>query len=164
MHSRTVASRKLHATPAVQKVTFPECAKVPEVTTATLGGPNGLTHTANNLNRREKIEVLFHAGQKPSHPYQVTLELEGGAITMEIDTGASGSLISEELQKTVFPITHLTKPSLTLCTYTSEPIPLVGQMTVKMKYVGYVGETGSSTFAWTGPTSRCCPWRVVHLP
>ena len=58
---------------------------------------------------------------------------------MEIDTGASVSLISEELQKTVFPKAHLTKPSLTLHTYTSEPIPLVGQMTVKGKYGDYVG-------------------------
>ena len=85
-------------------------------------------------------EVLFHVGQKSSHPYQVTLELEGRAITMEIDTGASVSLISEELQKTVFPDAHLTNPTSTLRTYTSEPIPVVGQMTVKVKYGDYVGD------------------------
>ena len=39
----------------------------------------------------------------------------------------------------MFPNAHLTKPSLTLCTYMSEPIPLVSQMTVKVKYVGYAG-------------------------
>ena len=52
-YSRTVASRKSHATPVVKRVTFPECAKVPEVTAATLRGPNGLTHTPNSLNRLE---------------------------------------------------------------------------------------------------------------
>lgn len=67
-YSRTVASRKSHATPAVKRVTFPKCAKVPEVTAATLRRPNGLTHTPNSLNRLEKIKVLFHVGQKPSYP------------------------------------------------------------------------------------------------
>ena len=62
-------------------------------------------------------EVLFHVGQKSSHPYQVTLELEGRAITMEIDTGASMSLISEELQKTVFQMRTLQNPHQ-LCAHT----------------------------------------------
>ena len=107
-------------------------------------------------------EVLFHVGQKSSHPYQVTLELEGRAITMEIDTGASVSLISEELQKTVFPDAHLTKPTSTLRTYTSELIPVVGQMTVKVKYGDYVGYHKLYVVKGKGPSLLGRDW-LKHI-
>ena len=69
-----------------------------------------------------------------------------------VDTGGSVSLISKELQKTMFPDAHLTKPKSTLLTYTLEPIPVVGQMTVKVKYGNYVSDHKLYVVKGRGPS------------
>ena len=72
-------------------------------------------------------------------PYIAELELNGQLVTMEIDTGAAVSLISQKTRADLFPNVPLTTPSLRLSTYTAEPIKIVGQMSVAVKYNGYVG-------------------------
>ena len=72
-------------------------------------------------------------------PYKVTLQLNGLSVEMEIDTGAALSIISEATQKPVFPKAHLSKSSVALQTYSSEPFTVLGQMKVSVSYNGYDG-------------------------
>ena len=64
-----------------------------------------------------------------SHVYRVgnrlamapELQINRKKVQMEIDTGAAVSLISEKTKSDLFPSASLTKPSLSLRTYTSKP-------------------------------------------
>ena len=49
---------------------------------------------------------------------------------MEVDTGAAVTLISQATQKDLFPQAVLQKSTLTLHTYTAEPLGVVGQKSV----------------------------------
>lgn len=53
---------------------------------------------------------------------------------MEIDTGATVSIISNETRKKLFPEAILAKSSLLLKTYTDEAMPVAGEMNVVVKY------------------------------
>ena len=51
-----------------------------------------------------KEYTLFDlTANKRSHPFQVIVKVDGQNLAMEIDTGASLSLISEETQKSLWP-------------------------------------------------------------
>ena len=55
-------------------------------------------------------------------------------LPMDLDTGAAVSLISEETWKSLSPETALDKSTVLLKTYTGEPLHIVGQKTVLVKY------------------------------
>ena len=67
------------------------------------------------------------------------LELYGHPVSLEIDTGAAVTIISDNVKKQLFPTTVLDKTDIKLRTYTSKPIPVVGQMSVSVKYGDYQG-------------------------
>ena len=60
-------------------------------------------------------------------------------MTIEIDTGAAVSIMSNKTKKAHFPSEVLDKPSMNLRTFMSEPIPVLGQLTVEVHYGAYVG-------------------------
>lgn len=53
---------------------------------------------------------------------------------MELDTGAAVSIISDHTRRTLFPELKLKESSVILKTYTEEPMKVVGQLHVKVKY------------------------------
>ena len=55
-------------------------------------------------------------------PYTAVVYVNEKPVTMEIDTGAVVSLISQETQKALFPRAVLLKPSIKLRTYTTARI------------------------------------------
>ena len=59
---------------------------------------------------------------------------------MEIDTGAAVSIISSKTQQALFPTATLSNALVKLRSVTSEPVPVLGQMAVQVKYGEYVGE------------------------
>ena len=84
--------------------------------------------------------MLCFVNSKRTNPYLVVVELNGKAVSMEIDTGAAVSLISHSTQTALFPKAVLTRPKLNLRTYTAERISLVGKMSVEVKYHTYIGQ------------------------
>ena len=109
-------------------------------------------------------EVISHVGTKPSHPYQVVVQINGKAVSMEIDTGASVSLMSQSLQETLFPAATQAKPTVKLRTYTAEPITVVGQLTVEVKYGQYVGRLRLVVVKGSGPCLLGRDWlREIRL-
>lgn len=58
---------------------------------------------------------------------------------MEVDTGSGFSLISRKTWKKHFPSAELARSNLGLRTYTSQPVKVLGQMSVEVSYGSYEG-------------------------
>ena len=86
------------------------------------------------------------------------MEVNGQELEMEIDTGAAVSVISKETQLALFPEAYLSESTLTLRTYTAEPITVLGQMKVKVRYKGYVGTHQLVVVAGKGPALLGRDW------
>ena len=95
------------------------------------------TESPDNEPTEEVLCNVYTLDSKKVNPYKAVLELDGKPVSMEIDTGAAVSIISENTQKSLFPTASLTVPTVRLRTYTSKPIRVVGQMSVEVKYQGY---------------------------
>ena len=69
------------------------------------------------------------------NPYMVTVELNRLEVKMELDTGASLSVISEDVYTQLKSIEgSLKETKLTLKSYTGEIIPVLGTLSVEVKY------------------------------
>ncbi len=77
---------------------------------------------------------VFRIGDRSSHPITVDLEVQGRKLTMEVDTGAAVSIISEKTHKEWFPDVPLKTAPVVLRTYTGEPMPVVEEMVVEAQY------------------------------
>ncbi|XP_049276119.1 uncharacterized protein K02A2.6-like [Rhipicephalus sanguineus] len=67
----------------------------------------------------------------PDHdgsPYRVEVSVNGTSLIMEIDTGASVSLVSEETFRRIFPSRRLEPSSVMLKSYTGELSPVQGSL------------------------------------
>ena len=73
--------------------------------------------------------------RKPStRPIRVELQVNGKLLAMEVDTGAAVSLISYKRLKRVQPRISINKTTVVLRTYTSEVIPVRGEVLVNVQY------------------------------
>ena len=64
----------------------------------------------------------------------VSLHVDNRPLTMELDTGASVSVISQKTWKTLFPDRQLELSDIQLQTYSGEPLPVLGQISVCVRY------------------------------
>ena len=79
-------------------------------------------------------------------------------MTMEIDTSAAISIMSNKTKKALFPSKVLSKPTLNLHTFTLEPIPVLGQLTVEVRYGTYMGTHQLHVVKGSGPSLRGQDW------
>ena len=77
---------------------------------------------------------------------------------MEIDTGTAVSIMSNKTKKALFLSKVLSKPTLNLRTFASEPIPVLGQSTVEVCYGTYVGTHQLHVVKGSGPTLLGRDW------
>ena len=98
--------------------------------------------------------ILAVRGQQ-SPPLTVNLRLNCVPVNMEVDTGATVSLMSERSQQHFFPEAVLERPKVRLTTYITEAISVVGTMTVKVEYLNHVGFHTLYVVQGNGPT--CTP-------
>ena len=77
---------------------------------------------------------MIAVGSKALHPIMVTIEVNGQQLPMEVDTGATVSVISMETKAKLFPECLLNSTSALLTTYTGEQLPVVGQLQVEVSY------------------------------
>ena len=75
-----------------------------------------------------------------SNPIELSVDVQGETISMELDTGAAVSLISEGTYNQFFSDVSLKKSTVKLKSYSGEDIPVLGQMEVFVKY-NQQGET-----------------------
>ena len=110
-------------------------------------GPGSKAHYVDNYQHSDEPGIAEHSdvlnqigSSTASPPYEVVMEINGKNVKMEIDTGAAVSIISSKTQQALFPDVTMSTASLILRSVTSEPVPLLGQLTVQVKYREYVGK------------------------
>ena len=91
------------------------------------------THDSAEDTEESDIEV-YSVGNCSSHPILVEVQVDGRELTMEVDTGAAVSVISEQRLKKVLPDAEIKATNVKLRTYTAERIPLLGVTQVTVKY------------------------------
>ena len=100
-------------------------------------------------------EDLLRVGGTASQPYEVQI---GKKVRMEVDTGASVSLISQSTQKSLFPTAILQHSNIKLQSYTRHSIPVIGMMKVQVKYGGYEGSQVLHVVDGCGPALLGRDW------
>ena len=88
-------------------------------------------------NPEEYTLFRLHSSSTEHHkPYNATVEVEGQQLSMEIDTGASLSLISEETRKRLWPNKRLLPTTVKLHTYSGETLSVRGSLIVRVRQGG----------------------------
>ena len=99
---------------------------------------------ANTVNEEKspasgEYSTLFHVTAGKNKPYRTTLIVNGKPLLMEIDTGASVSLVGEGTFKDIRDgksTVELQETSTQLQTYTKEAIPVLGSAQVPVEHNG----------------------------
>ena len=108
--------------------------------------------------------------QTLENPYKVTLTIEGQPVQMEIDTGASLSLVSEETQQELWATAVLQKTSVQLKTYTGTPLKVLGVMNATVCYeqrtvtlpLLVVAGVGASLLGRNWLKQIALNWKAIH--
>ena len=77
---------------------------------------------------------LHKVGTHSSHPMEVQVMVNEQRLTMEVDTGAAVSIISDATRKAKFPRLKLHKSDVILKTYIEEPMEVIGNLHVRVRY------------------------------
>jgi len=109
-------------------------------------------------------------GAAKAPPITVEVKLDGCLVNMEVDTGASLSLMSEVTFSGLWPGRTLQPSNVRLQTYLKEPIPVVGCCCVNVDYNGQTCEMPLVIVAGSGPTllgrdmlsQIQLDWRQIH--
>lgn len=91
-------------------------------------------------------------GKSASRPFRTNVLVNGKAISMEIDTGAALSIMSERQQKLLLPDAPIEKSYVRLKTYTGENMPVVGKLNAKVQYGEQSKDLDLVVVAGDGPT------------
>ena len=79
--------------------------------------------------------MLFSVSNRRTSPIVLKVAVNGHNLPMELDTGASVSLISEDTWRKLQPFYSKLQPStVKLCTYTGEVISVLGEIVINMHY------------------------------
>ena len=85
-------------------------------------------------------------------PIKVHVELDRCSVPMEVDTGASVSIMPETLYHKLWPRRGLKETTIRLQTYSKEPIGVVGTTEVKVAYEGQTATLPLVIVKGEGPT------------
>ena len=85
-------------------------------------------------------------------PLKVCLQVDECEIPMEIDTGASMSIMSEDTYRKIWPTRKLEVSNVKLQTYSKEPLPVVGAQNVQVYYEGQSASLPLIVVKGDGPT------------
>ncbi|VDI65612.1 Hypothetical predicted protein [Mytilus galloprovincialis] len=81
-----------------------------------------------------EVYSVFHFGNKSNEAYKVQINVNECEIAMEIDTGASVSIMSEDTYKEYKSKFRIEPTSAKLRTYMGEQIPVIGRAIVNVNY------------------------------
>ena len=85
-------------------------------------------------NSESPLFCINHVKQSTPKAMIVPVTNNGKEIKMELDTGATVSVISKELWKSMFPV-QVDSSEVHLTTYTNEPLTIIGQKVVEVQYI-----------------------------
>ena len=118
------------------------------------------THKVEESSTSPSEYTLFPVKDAKSSPLQTTVKLDGHSVTMEIDTGASVSLISEATFRKIWgpQPPHLQASTVTLHGYGGEQIPVVGSLNVTVQHCQQTEELSLTVVAGDGPSLLGRDW------
>ncbi|XP_072141807.1 uncharacterized protein [Dermacentor andersoni] len=79
-------------------------------------------------------QELYHVINANQSSYEVSVEIEGRKLNMQIDTGAAVTIVPEQVYLSEFPHVKCEPCKMSLRTYTGEQMQLKGQCDVVVKY------------------------------
>ena len=82
--------------------------------------------------RMPPVAHYFTSGNTQVQPFEVTVMVNSKPLWMEIDTGATSSLVAESTFKELWPDKELNASKVRLCSYSGEPIPVLDSANVKI--------------------------------
>lgn len=85
-------------------------------------------------NHDDELKVFQISEEKPEPSIMIPLKVNGEECSMELDTGASVSIMSEEAWRKRFPTAPLDESQIKLRTYTGEAPDIIGQANVQVTY------------------------------
>lgn len=102
---------------------------------------NQSTHLVEEISGEESgeedvyAETMYHIrGENKPKAFEVTMELCGEPHKLEIDTGATRTVLNEEMYNKLRDKLELKKSKAILSTYTGEKIPVCGEVLIPVKY------------------------------
>ena len=122
-------------------------------------------NTAEQRQDDPSYAMFTLSSNQPSKPITAEVNLNGLDTSMVVDTGASKSIISEsaysQLTETNSNL-RLSKPSVTLTTYTGESLEFLGKITVNVRYGSQQLELPLLVTRGSGPDLMGRDW-LTHL-
>ena len=82
----------------------------------------------------EDLGTYVVQGALPQPPILIDMEVSGKQVTFELDTGATVSIMSENVFKSLFPSYRVKQSKLKLRTYTGESMDILGEASVRVCY------------------------------
>lgn len=124
---------------ATQKGTSPKFVKRkhPLYVRSRIGGNSQFSTwnlTTRLQNWLQAIKLFEINDEKPDPSIMITVKVNGEECSMELDTGASVSIVSEEAWRKRFPTAPLEESQIELRTYTGEALDIIGQANVQVTY------------------------------
>ena len=121
-----------------------------------------MTATGSDSDTSETYS-MFKVGKDRDQmkPYQVDLSVNSEKLSMEIDTGASVSVISESAYKAMEKPPQLKKSNTQLYTYTGNQLEICGAMDVSVEYHGKINILPLVVVAGDGPNLLGRNWLSV---
>ena len=102
---------------------------------------------------------LHHVGGANTPPIKVPLYINGVEHYFELDTGASVTIMPQEVCRKLFPRgTMMRKSSLLLKTYSGESIPVLGELDVDVQYEQQQHKLRLAVVAGEGPSLLGRDW------
>ena len=115
----------------------------------------GIREETEQEDAAELLKVHSTAG---SPPIVVQVVMDGNEVTMEVDTGAAVSLMSEKVFREMWPKRRLFPTKVRLCNYTKDPIQLFGCCNVNIQYEEQAAVLPLLIVAGSGPTLLGRDW------
>jgi hypothetical protein len=108
----------------------------------------------------EEVRGLYKIATPKVPPLKVSVTMNGTDVVMEVDTGASLSVMSENTYNQLWnghgPTPRPTQVKLK--TYTGEPLQVKGRIDVTVRYNGHTETIGILVIAGSGPTFMGRDW------
>ena len=82
----------------------------------------------------DEYQLLNMTSPGKATPWNVAVDIEGITVSMQLDTGASKSLMSESTFRELWPGKNLSPSQVRLCSYSGEPILVLGSVDVNVTY------------------------------
>ena len=83
---------------------------------------------------QDDVYRMYNLLGPQTNPIQVTVSIENQDVLMEVDTGASLSVISETTYKSLSSVPPLQSTQAKLCTYTGESLGVLGSISVSVQH------------------------------